>query len=97
MLRMSGALARMDDWATERHPMMASGIMNKRTFRVRIRRAPLHGAGPPRAIRRSMSQVLEAKLVTVKEPVLGEHRQNPFVGAAGVRLLGRTEGRHSDN
>src|SRR5258707_11578755 len=38
--------------------------------------ATLQSAGPPRVIRRSMSQVLEAKLVTVKEPVLGKHRQN---------------------
>src|SRR5260370_22612909 len=48
--------------------------------------ATLQSAGPPREMRRSMSQVLEAKLVTVKEPVLGRHRQYPLRGAAGIRL-----------
>src|ERR1700756_3348915 len=57
--------------------------------------ATLQSAGPPREMRRSMSQVLEAKLVTVKEPVLGKHRQNPLRGAAGIRLLRWTEGRHA--
>src|SRR5258706_12085198 len=47
-------------------------------------------------MRHSMSQVLEAKLATVKLPVFGKHRQNPLVGAAGIRLLGWTEGRRSD-
>src|ERR1700730_3204756 len=59
--------------------------------------ATLQSAGPPWVISRSMSQVLEARLATVNEPVLGKHRRNPLVGAAGIRLLWRTEGRRGDD
>src|SRR6267154_3461013 len=71
--------------------------------------ATLQSAGPPRVMRRSMSQDLEAKLVTLKEPVLETASRfargnalkrtpttslNPHVGAAGIRLLRWRKRRH---
>src|SRR5437868_153899 len=58
--------------------------------------AMLQSAGPPREMTRSMSQVLEARLATVKLPVLGKQRWNPLEGGAQVRLWREGERRHGD-
>src|SRR5258708_4089205 len=77
----------MGDWARERHPTVLSSAIVKRTFLVRISR--LQSAGPPQVIRRSMSHVLEAKLVTGIELVV--EKTSRFARGDAPACAGRLE------